>query len=107
MDMVLSNREKSALRAKAQPLKSSVTIGRGGLTGAVVEQIRRAFSSHELVKVRFQASEREAISELARQIADGVPCHLVVRVGFKATFFRPCAGSESATAKPSSEAQAD
>jgi RNA-binding protein len=87
--MALSNREKSELRGKAQALKCSVTVGKGGLTEAVREQIRRAFAGRELVKVRIQHHERDEIDRIAREIAESVPCDLVARMGFTATFFQP------------------
>jgi len=115
--MALSNREKSELRGKAQALKCSVTVGKGGLTEAVREQIRHAFAGRELVKVRIQPltqrvpsngtdrvaiielrstrcvkgqhHERDEINRIAREIAESVPCDLVARTGFTATFFQP------------------
>jgi RNA-binding protein len=93
-DMALTNQERAALKGKAQALKCSVTVGKAGLTPAVVEQIRHAFSSAEMVKVRFQQAEREATGRLAQQIAESLPCELVARVGFTATYFRAGAAKE-------------
>ena len=86
--MALDGRQRQMLRAKAQQLKSRITVGKDGPTDPVVAEIRRALETAELVKVRITHPEREEIDRIAEQIAAAVPCVLVGRVGFVATFFK-------------------
>jgi len=49
--VALSSRERAALRAQANHLDATVTVGAGGITPAVVQSLEDAFRSRELVKI--------------------------------------------------------
>ena len=59
----LTPAEKRALKARAHPLVPVILVGDKGLTGAVLTEVERALSAHELIKIRVQAErgERAAI----------------------------------------------
>ncbi|MDI9455069.1 MAG: YhbY family RNA-binding protein, partial [Spirochaetota bacterium] len=46
---------RAFLKAQAHSLKPIVMVGKGGLSEQVVRALDEALSSHELVKVKFQA----------------------------------------------------
>ena len=48
----LTARERSFLKARAHPLEPIVYVGHEGLTDAVLKEIERALTAHELIKVR-------------------------------------------------------
>ena len=87
--MPLSGDERRALKARAHRLKSRITVGKTGLTDSLIVQIRRALQEAELLKVRIQHPHREEVDRIAQRIAEQVPCELVGRTGFVATFYRP------------------
>jgi putative YhbY family RNA-binding protein len=60
MPRSLTPRERSFLKAQAHSLDPVVTIGARGLTPAVVGEIDRALTSHELIKVRVGEDDRDA-----------------------------------------------
>ncbi len=68
--IVLSGRATRHLRALGHALDPVVSIGKNGVTDALVAQTTSALRSHELVKVRVQGEapvdRREAAEELAR-----------------------------------------
>ena len=55
----LTPKERQALKARAHKLEPIVSIGGKGLTDAVVREIDFALKSHELLKIRASAMERE------------------------------------------------
>ena len=58
------------LRGKAQTLKSTVHVGKDGITATVVEEIDRQLKKTKLVKVKLlpalELDRKEAAAELAR-----------------------------------------
>lgn len=79
---------RSFLRAKAQELKPVVMVGKGSVDQRIVTALDEALTSHELVKVKFQAckDEKRALSE---ELALKTESDLVSIIGFIATFYRP------------------
>jgi RNA-binding protein len=85
----LTSSQKQALRARAHALKARTLIGRAGLTDAVIARIRDELRRGEILKLRLPARDGDEAAALARRIADAVPCALVGRIGFVATFHLP------------------
>ena len=86
--MSLDHTEKRELKARAHKLKSTITIGRGGLSGSIVEMIRQALVKTELLKVRIKGESGKEAEAIAQMIARQVPCELVARTGFVALLYR-------------------
>ena len=61
----LTGHQKALLRSLGQALDATLSVGRDGVTDAVLRELERQFSSRELVKVRLLAErdEREALME--------------------------------------------
>lgn len=75
------------LKAQAHSLKPIVMVGKGGLSEQVVRALDEALSSHELVKVKFQAHKDE-LGPIAESLAERTKSDLVSIIGFIATFYR-------------------
>jgi putative YhbY family RNA-binding protein len=58
--MALSEKQKKHLRRLAHPMNPIVMLGNAGLTDGVVNELDRALTDHELVKVTARVGEREA-----------------------------------------------
>ena len=63
-------------------------IGHGGLTDAVVKEIDRALTAHELIKVKILA-DRDARDEMAEAICDRTDSAWVQQVGKVLVLWRP------------------
>ena len=61
----LSPAERQKLKGRAHRLEPVVTVGAHGLLPAVVAEIDRALTSHELIKVRVNADREEREAMLA------------------------------------------
>lgn len=77
----LSARDRRGLKARAHALEPIIHIGHGGLTDAVVAEIDRALTAHELIKVRAAGHDRETRSELFTAICARTDAAPVQEVG--------------------------
>ena len=85
----LTARERSFLKARAHPLEPIVSVGHDGLTGAVLKEIERALTAHELVKVRVNDTDRDARRALNAEICARTGAEAVQQVGKVLVLWRP------------------
>ena len=85
----LTARERSFLKARAHPLEPIVYVGHDGLTGAVLKEIERALTAHELVKVRVNTTDRDARRALNAEICARTGAEAVQQVGKVLVLWRP------------------
>ena len=86
--MNLSEKQKKHLRRLAHPLSPIVMLGNAGLTDGVVNELDRALTDHELVKVSARLGDREARNAALDELATRTSSALVQRVGHVAVFYR-------------------
>lgn len=80
--------QKKTLKTRAHPLKPVVWLGHEGLTPAVLAEIKLAFDTHELIKVKIPGIERDARKVLVAQIVVETLCELVQLMGQIVTLYR-------------------
>ncbi len=85
---MLTNRQKRHLQALAHDRKPVIIVGANGLNEAVMDEMERALSHHELIKIRINAADREARAAMITQIGQTLDADVVQRVGHVATLFR-------------------
>jgi RNA-binding protein len=81
MPPTLTTRERSHLKARAHALEPVVQIGHGGLTDPVVNEVDRALTAHELIKVRVGGDDREARATLYDELCERTGASPVQKVG--------------------------
>lgn len=86
--MELSEKQKKHLRRLAHPMSPIVMLGNAGLTDGVVNELDRALTDHELVKVSARAGDRAARNEALAMLASRTSAQLVQRVGHVGVFYR-------------------
>ena len=89
MPLSLTSKERAGLKGKAHSLAPVVQIGKGGLTDAVVTEIDKALTAHELIKVRAGGAEREERDEWSAAIAGRTNSAAVASIGKVMVFWRP------------------
>lgn len=77
----LTNRERADLKARAHALEPKVHVGGAGVTDALVAEVDRALTAHELIKVKIATDDREARVAMGNEIADRTGAAVVHRVG--------------------------
>ena len=86
--MALTEKQKKHLRRLAHPMSPIVMLGNAGLTDGVVNELDRALTDHELVKVSARVGERDARNQALATLADRTTSELVQRVGHVGVFYR-------------------
>jgi RNA-binding protein len=86
--MALSEKQKKHLRRLAHPLSPIVLLGNAGLTDGVVNELERALTDHELVKVAARVGAREARDATLATLAARTTSEIVQRIGHVGVFYR-------------------
>src|SRR5215475_12025648 len=89
MAIILTPRERTALKGRAHALEPVVQIGHDGLTDAVLAEIDRALIAHELIKVRAGGHERGDRDALLDAICASTGAAKVQQVGKVMVLWRP------------------
>lgn len=89
MSRTLTARARSRLKARAHALEPTVAIGQEGLTDAVLNEIDRALTAHELIKVRAAGADREARRLALQTICERTGAAPVQQVGRILVLWRP------------------
>jgi len=76
-----ANQDIKQLRAISHKLKPVVTIAGKGLTEGVINELDRALTDHELIKVKLAVGSREARADIARQISAQSGAEIVQSIG--------------------------
>ncbi len=79
--MALDQETKTRLRGIGHTLHPLVTVAGKGLSEAVCLEAERALHDHELIKIRFALSDREARRTLAAQLIEKLGAELVQEIG--------------------------
>jgi RNA-binding protein len=83
----LTGRQKTHLRGLGQKLDSSLSVGRGGVTKTVTNEVERLLATHELVKVRVLA-ERDDRPVITEALAAATRSEMVGNVGKTVLLYR-------------------
>lgn len=89
MSVTLTNRERSALKARAHPLEPVVQVGHAGLSDTLVAEVDRALAAHELIKVRLGGADREIRAAQGDALCARTDATDVQRVGKILVLWRP------------------
>lgn len=85
----LTSKDRRALRARAHRLDPVVIVGGEGLTDAVLAEIDRNLTAHELIKVRVAEAGRDERDEIMETICGRTGCAPVQHIGKILVVYRP------------------
>jgi RNA-binding protein len=85
----LSTDLRRALRARAHDLSPVVIVGAAGVTDGVMNEIDRALTAHELVKIRLSGLDRAAQDTETGRICERLAAANVQRIGHVLIIWRP------------------
>jgi RNA-binding protein len=85
----VTSKERARLKAHAHALEPVVQMGAAGLTDAVVTEVDRALTAHELIKVRIGTDDRAERIALGDDVAARADAQVVHRVGKVLILWRP------------------
>ncbi len=85
----LKGYQKKFLKGLAHGLKPVVFIGQKGLTANLIESIREALATHELIKVKFvDFKKKQQKIATAEALAAEADCQLVGMIGHIVIFYQ-------------------
>jgi RNA-binding protein len=86
--MSLTSNQIKHLRKLAHSRKVIVIVGGAGLTENVLTEVDIALNTHELVKVRINAGERDERAAMIEQIQQHTQAAIIQTIGHVAVFYR-------------------
>src|SRR4051812_45053092 len=81
--------ERRELRARAHHLHPVVIVGDAGVTPEIVREIEANLRSHELIKVRLAADDRDARATASTEICAATGASPVQHIGKILVIYRP------------------
>ncbi len=88
--MELTSKERAYLRSLASQQSANVIIGAGGLSEAVLEQIKKEFNTKELCKVKVLPSCNQSAAELMQEACQNINCQPVCKIGNYFVVYKVC-----------------
>lgn len=85
---ILSNTVIKQLKGIGHRLNPIVTIGNQGITPTVIEEIGRALTDHELIKIKIPAGSKEERTNTAKALAEATDSIMVNLIGRVCLLFR-------------------
>ena len=89
MPVTLTSRERAHLKSRAHAMEPVVNVGKTGVTDAVIAEVERALTAHELIKVRAASQDREGRAEVLKTILARTDATAVQTVGKVMVLWRP------------------
>lgn len=86
--MELDNATIKRLKSIGHELKPIVMIGNKGVTPAITEEIDRALSDHELIKIKLPAGSKHDRDTLSSEIAIAAKANIIHTIGRMALLLR-------------------
>jgi putative YhbY family RNA-binding protein len=105
-EILLSPKERQALKARAHGIKPVVLLGHSGLSTPVLKEIDRALVAHELIKVRVPGDDREERDSVFAEVADALSAARVQAIGKLLVLYRPTPEAAEPTTAPARDRSA-
>ena len=101
MILEINSAQRRELRARAHALHPVVMISEGGLSEAVMQEIDRSLTSHELIKVRVFADAHADRNAMLQEICENLSAAPVQHIGKILVIYRPKPDAAQGTKKTS------
>ena len=89
MSLSLTPRQRAELKARAHSLEPVVQVGANGASEAVLLEVEKALTAHELIKVRLGGADKSDRAELTAQLTGRTGAAAVQNVGRILVLWRP------------------
>lgn len=84
----IDNDTLKLLKGIGHQLKPVVMVGGNGITQNIIEEIERALTDHELIKIKLPAGSKAERQEFAKSLTSSTNSQLIQSVGRMALLFR-------------------
>lgn len=89
MPVALDKTTRRSLKKQAHHLRPTVQSGAAGLSSAVLAEMDRALTDHELVKVKLVADDKASFRTEVERACAALDAACVQQIGRTATLYRP------------------
>ena len=96
-EILLDRDTRLQLRAQAHGLEPVVLLGANGLTEAVLKEIDRALTAHELIKIRVPGDDRDEREAMYIEMADKLNAARIQMIGKLLVLWPPKSGRKSSS----------
>tara|TARA_B100000674_G_scaffold88241_1_gene61169 strand:- start:2571 stop:2924 length:354 start_codon:yes stop_codon:yes gene_type:complete len=86
---LLGSKQRKQLRKIAHHLRPVVTIADLKITDGVSNEVARALTDHELIKIKIDIAEKEKRQDVAVRISDSVEASLIQTIGKCVVLYKP------------------
>jgi RNA-binding protein len=80
--------QRKKLLGRSHQLNPLLVVGHAGTTDAVISQIKHILKTHDLIKVRIEAEDRQAVQAAAEELATRSEAMLVTKIGKIAVLYK-------------------
>ena len=96
-DNSINSTTRKKYRQIGHHLRPIVTVGNSGITGGVVEEMRRALHDHELIKVKLNIEKKSERAREINNLSAALEAHFIQLIGKNALLYKknPSARSSS------------
>lgn len=85
---MLTTKERAKLRSLANPLKPSLSFGKGELDDSFLDSAAKALKAHELIKIRVLQNSNIEPEELLMELAKRLDAEPVNKLGRVLTLYK-------------------
>lgn len=85
---MLTSKQRSYLRGKANSIESIFQIGKGGINANLIKQLDDALEARELIKVHVLPSAEDDIKDIFHEIAKELSAEEVQLIGSRFVLYR-------------------
>ena len=96
-DDLITSSARREYRKIGHHLRPIVTVGNSGITAGVVEEMRRALTDHELIKVKLNIEKKSMRAREVKNLSTTLEAHFIQLIGKNALLYKknPSAKSSS------------
>ena len=84
----LTNAKKKEYRSIGHNLNPVIIVSENGVSEGIIKETERALDDHELIKVKFNISDREARAELIQELCKETKAEIIQTIGKIALILR-------------------
>ena len=85
---MLTGKQRSFLKSKANTMDSTLQIGKNGLTPSLISQIHNDLENMELVKINLLNNSMLDVDGVARELTEKTNSEFVQKIGNKIIIYR-------------------
>ena len=97
IDNPITSSTKKKYQQIGHHLKPIVTVGNSGITGGVIDEMKRALHDHELIKVKLNIEKKSVREREVKDLSTALNAHLIQLIGKNALLYKKNPNAKSSS----------